>query len=118
MRVSVVVSVAATDTTTTDYPGDKVTLPPATTGRPVRAQATQGTPRVRGGQGWAGVGRGGPWEATGGAPKEGLRGLRGGGGHRSGAHANQHAPLILGGWLPVRDFFGGRGLRNLGGVRN
>ena len=50
MRVSVVVSVAATDTTAADYPpGDKVTLPPATTGRPVRAQASQGTPRVRGG---------------------------------------------------------------------
>ena len=44
-----VVSVAATDTTTADYPGDKVTLPPATTGRPVRAQGTQGTPRMRGG---------------------------------------------------------------------
>ena len=50
MRVSVVVSVAGgTDTTAADYPGDKVTLPPATTGRPVRAQASQGTPRVRGG---------------------------------------------------------------------
>ena len=49
VRVSVVVSVAATDTTTADYPGDKVTLPPATTGRPVRVQASQGTPRVRGG---------------------------------------------------------------------
>ena len=45
VRVSVVVSVAATDTTTADYPGDKV----ATTGRTVRAQAGQGTPRVRGG---------------------------------------------------------------------
>ena len=49
VRVSVVVSVAATDTTTADYPGDKVTLPSATTGRSVRAQASQGTPRVRGG---------------------------------------------------------------------
>ena len=69
----------ATDPSTADYdPSDKVTLPPATTGRPVRAQASQGTPRVRGGQGWAGVGRGGPWEATDGAPKEGLGGLRGG----------------------------------------
>ena len=48
MRVSVVVSVAATDTTAADYPGDKVTLPSATTGRPVRTQATQGSPRVRG----------------------------------------------------------------------
>ena len=51
VRVSVVVSVApgaATDTTTADYPGDKVTLPPATTGRPVRAQASQDTLRVRG----------------------------------------------------------------------
>ena len=28
---------------------DKVTLPPATTGRPVRVQASQCTPRVRGG---------------------------------------------------------------------
>ena len=57
-----VVSVAATDTTTTDYPGDKVTLPPATTGRPVRAQASQGTPRGcvvgRDGPGWAVAGRG------------------------------------------------------------
>ena len=44
-----VVSVAATGITTADYPGDKVTLPLATTGRPVRAQASQGTPRVRGG---------------------------------------------------------------------
>ena len=46
-----VVSVAATDgdATTADYPGDKVTLPPATIGRPVRAQTTQGIPRVRGG---------------------------------------------------------------------
>ena len=44
-----VVSVAATDTTTADYPGDKVTLPPATTGRPVRTQAsTQGSLRVCG----------------------------------------------------------------------
>ena len=49
VRVSVVVSVAATDTTAADYPGDKVTLPPATTGRPVRAQVSQCTPRVRGG---------------------------------------------------------------------
>ena len=49
VRVSVVVSVAATDTTTADYPGDKVTLPPATTGRPARAQARHGTHRVRGG---------------------------------------------------------------------
>ena len=31
-----------------DYPDDKVPLPPATTGRPMRAQATQGIPRVRG----------------------------------------------------------------------
>ena len=44
-----VVSVAATDTTTADYPGDKVTLPPATTGRPVRAQSRHGTHKVRGG---------------------------------------------------------------------
>ena len=102
-----VVSVAATDTTAADYPGDKVTLPPATTGRPVRAQATQGTPRVRGGQGWAGVGRGGPWEATGGAPKEGLRGLRGGGGHRGGARANQRVPFTVDKSLPMRDFLGG-----------
>ena len=43
-----VVSVAATDTTTADYPDDKVTLPPATTGRPVRTQAIQGSPRVHG----------------------------------------------------------------------
>ena len=48
MRVSVVVSVDATNTTTADYPGDKVTLPPATTGRPVRAQASQDTLRMRG----------------------------------------------------------------------
>ena len=41
-----VVSVAATDTTTADYPVDKVTLPPATTGRPVRVQVSQCTPRV------------------------------------------------------------------------
>ena len=39
VRLSVVVSVAATDTTTADYPGDKVPLPSATTGRPVRALA-------------------------------------------------------------------------------
>ena len=45
---SVVVSVATTAATTADYPDDKVTLPPATTGRPVRTQATQGSPRVRG----------------------------------------------------------------------
>ena len=44
---SVVVSVATTAATTADYPDDKVTLPPATTGRPVRTQATQGSPRVR-----------------------------------------------------------------------
>ena len=49
VRVSVVVSVAATDTTTAVYPSDKVTLPPATTGRSMRALATQGIPRVRGG---------------------------------------------------------------------
>ena len=48
-----VVSVAATDTTAADYPGDKVTLPPATTGRPVRAQASQGTQ----GAWWVGMGR-------------------------------------------------------------
>ena len=42
------VSVAAADTTATDYPDDKVPLPLATTGRPVRAQATQGIPRVHG----------------------------------------------------------------------
>ena len=48
-----VVSVAATDTTTADYPGDKVPLPSATTGRPVRALAPQGA--------WCvGMGRGGP----------------------------------------------------------
>ena len=62
VRVSVVVSVAATDTTAADYPGDKVTLPLATTGRSVRAQASQGTPSVRGGgrdgPGWAVAGRG------------------------------------------------------------
>ena len=46
----VVVSVATTGTaaTTANYPDDKVTLPPATTGRPVRTQAIQGSPRVRG----------------------------------------------------------------------
>ena len=43
-----VVSVATTAATTADYPDDKVTLPPATTGRPVRTQAIQGSPRVRG----------------------------------------------------------------------
>ena len=48
-----VVSVAAMDTTTADYPGDKVPLPSATTGRPVRALAPQGA--------WCvGMGRGGP----------------------------------------------------------
>ena len=75
---------AATETTTADYPGHKVTLPPATFGRPVRAQVSQCTPMVCDGYGrygWAGMGRGGPWdwEATGGAPKEGLGGLCGGG---------------------------------------
>ena len=45
---SVVVSVATAAATTADYPDDKVTLPPATTGRPVRTQAIQGSPRVRG----------------------------------------------------------------------
>ena len=39
VRLSVVVSVATTDNTTADYPGDKVPLPSATTGRPVRALA-------------------------------------------------------------------------------
>ena len=34
--------------TTADYPDNKVTLPPATTGRPVRTQAIQGSPRKRG----------------------------------------------------------------------
>ena len=46
--VGEVVSVATTAATTADYPDDKVTLPPATTGRPVRTQATQGSPRVCG----------------------------------------------------------------------
>ena len=45
---SVVVSVATTAATTADYPDDKVTLPPAATGRPVRTQTTQDSPRVRG----------------------------------------------------------------------
>ena len=36
---SVVLSVATTAATTADYPDDKVTLPPATTGRTVRTQA-------------------------------------------------------------------------------
>ena len=45
---SVVVSVATTAATTADYPDHKVTLPPAATGRPVRTQAIQGSPRVRG----------------------------------------------------------------------
>ena len=40
---------AATDTTTANYPRDKVTLPPATNGRPVRAQSRHGTHKVRGG---------------------------------------------------------------------
>ena len=62
---SVVVSVA----TTADYPDDKVPLPPATTGRPVRPQATQGNPRVRGA--CVGLGRDGPWGAW------GARGWRG-----------------------------------------
>ena len=39
-------SVGAADTNTTDYPNDKVPLPSATTGHPVRDQATQGCPRV------------------------------------------------------------------------
>ena len=51
VRVSVVVSVAATDTTTADYPGDKVPLPSATTGRPMRALAPQGAWWVRLGRG-------------------------------------------------------------------
>ena len=38
----------------------------------IGAQASQGTPRVRGGYGWAVAGRGGPWEAIGGAPNESL----------------------------------------------
>ena len=52
---SVVVSVATTAATTADYPDDKVTLPPATTGRPVRTQAIQGTAPecvVRGARPW------------------------------------------------------------------
>ena len=40
---------AAANTTTTDYRDDKVPLPPATTGHPVREQATQGCPRVSAG---------------------------------------------------------------------
>ena len=42
------VSVAAANTTTTDYRDDKVPLPPATTGHPVRDQATQGCPSDQG----------------------------------------------------------------------
>ena len=72
---SVVVSVATTAATTftiTDYPdNDRATLPPATTGRPVRTQATQGSPRVRGA--WLGPRRGGPWGAWG-AHGRGRRG--------------------------------------------
>ena len=37
--------------TPADYPDDKMTLLPATTGRPVRTQATQGSPGACGG--WA-----------------------------------------------------------------
>ena len=44
----VVVSVATTAAATADYPNDKVTLPPATTSRTVRTQATQGSTRVCG----------------------------------------------------------------------
>ena len=45
--------VAATETTIADYPGDKVPLPSATTGRPMRALAPQGA--------WCvGMGRDGP----------------------------------------------------------
>ena len=63
---SVVVSVATTAATTADYPDVKVTLPPDTTGRPVRTQATQGSPRVRGAWGQAVVGRGGRGRRVGG----------------------------------------------------
>ena len=45
--------VAAADTTAADYPGDnrclQVPLLPAAAGRPGRNQASQGSPRVRGG---------------------------------------------------------------------
>ena len=66
---SVVVSVATTaaSATTADYPDDKATLPPATTGRPVHTQATQGSPRMCGAWGYAVVGRGGHGGRVGGA---------------------------------------------------
>ena len=54
------VSVVDTTTTTTvDNPADKVSLPTATIGRPVRAQPSQGSLRVCGGWGWAMAGYGG-----------------------------------------------------------
>ena len=47
-------------------------LPEATTGRPVRTQGTQGSPRVCGRWGYAMVGRGGRGRHMGGVASEGL----------------------------------------------
>ena len=94
----VVVSVATAAAATADYPDDKVTLPPATTSRTVRTQATQGSTRVCGVWArpwWAMVGVGGARSARPvmasaalGATTTAPRGVRAGGGRAGSADSS------------------------------
>ena len=97
--------VAAAGTTAADYPGDNrcrcYQPPQAGPGVTKLARAAPGCVMGRARPGWA-VAAGGPWEAMAGAPNEGPRGLRGGGGWvpHGGAHARLCDPAMSGQVLP------------------